>query len=40
MIWNWEVFLAGVGLGAMIYTPLGMWCMYRIMKNELDKQKG
>jgi len=36
MIWNWEMFLAGVGFGAMIYTPLGMFFMYKILKQEYD----
>jgi len=33
MIWDWQVFFAGVGLGAMIYTPLGMFFMYHIIKQ-------
>ena len=37
MIWDWQVFLAGVGLGAMIYCPLGMVFMYWIIMNELKK---
>jgi len=34
-----EIFLAGVGLGAMIYTPLGMWLMYRMMKDEMKEMQ-
>lgn len=40
MLWDWDIFLAGVGFGAMIFTPFGMSVMYWFIKNDMKKQKG